>query len=485
MILNKYNIYIVGVLLIFTGLAIILLNDGHNWGGDFALYLAEAEALINGDLKVLFVENSFTVQHSHEYLSPNLYPLGYPIFLFVPMLIFGKMLWVYKLLNIFLLVYLGWRIFQSNNLFMQLPKWALIFGITLFLFRDTLFFQLEIIGPDILFLVLVFECLFAFYLNNLLATAILTLSLLITRDAGLIFWIVFNFYGIFFKNISSLISFILGIILIGFTKDFSANHWDYFLVDINFVKFQENLNRFYLQYIESLIPLNRFKNLFVRCSLLILLIMGLVNNYRNVKCEMGFKKLKEVLASKRFWITISLIVYIMVHLFWKSLALRMFLITELLFIYFIISGLTYFCRTLDELKFQRVFLFSRVFKWFVFLFVVSVAIKHIYRSYSWCYQPNSVFGDKVNNANAVILWNAIKQHTELNAIVVFRKPRVLRYYTKRRSCTRLDNDVLELAEFNPVYRLKVNGLSYAETDNVIFIKIWSDGDYSLEMVKSQ
>ena len=120
-----------------------------------------------------------------------------------------------------------------------------------------------------------------------------------------------------------------------------------------------------------------------------------------------------------------------------------------------------------------------------FLFVVSVISKHIYRSYSWCYQPNSVFGDKVNNASAELIWNAIKHHTEPNAIVVFRKPRVLRYYTKRRSCTRLDDGVLELAELNPVYRLKVKGLGYAETGNAMFIKIWSDGENCLEMVKPQ
>ncbi len=482
---KRFTIYIVIVLMVFTGMAFMLLNEGHNWGGDFALYLEEAEALSKGSLKELFIENSFTVEHSHKYLSPNLYPLGYPIFLLVPVLFFGKSLWVYKVLNIFLLVYLGWRIFRSNILFIQLPKWALIFGIILFLFRDTLFFQLEIIGPDILFLVLVFECLFAFYSNNLLATGILTLALLITRDAGVIFWLLFNFYGLYFKNISSLISFILGIILLVVFKDFAANHWDYFLVGINFATFRENLNLFYLESIESLIPLDRFKNVFVSSSLLILVIMGLSSNYRNDMRKLGFKKLKEVLVSKGFWITISLIVFIIVHLFWKSLALRMFLIIDLFIIYFIMSSLTYLCWTLDKLKFQRVSLFSRVFKCIVFLFVGSVASKHVYRSYSWCYQPNSVFGDKVNNASAVIIWNAIKHHTEPNAIVVFRKPRVLRYYTKRRCCTQLDNGVLKFAEFYPVYRLKVKGLSYAKADNAVFIKIWSDGENSLEMVKPQ
>jgi hypothetical protein len=292
-----------------------------------------------------------------------------------------------------------------------------------------------------------------------------------------------NFYGLYFKNFSSLISFILGILLLVLFKDFAANHWDYFLVGVNFATFQENLNRFYLQYIESLIPLDRFKNVFVRSSLLILVVMGLSSNYRNGIVKLEFKKLKEVLVSKGFWITISLIVFIIVHLFWKSLALRMLIIIDLLFIYFIMSGLAFLCRNINKLKFQRVSLFSRAFKWIVFLFVVSVASKHIYRSYRWCYQSNSVFGDKVNNTSAVLIWNAIKHHTEPNAIVVFRKPRVLRYYTKRRSCARLDNGVLKLAELNPVYRLNVKGLSYAETDNAIFIKIWSDGENSLDRVK--
>jgi hypothetical protein len=55
---------------------------GHWWGDDWALYLRQAEALLDGTPRQVFRENDFTVSTSRGAgFSPTLYPWGFPIVL--------------------------------------------------------------------------------------------------------------------------------------------------------------------------------------------------------------------------------------------------------------------------------------------------------------------------------------------------------------------------------------------------------------------
>ena len=57
------------------------LTTGHDWGGDFALYLNQAQALNQGELSALYQSNHFTVEKSDRLIGPYLYPMGYPLLL--------------------------------------------------------------------------------------------------------------------------------------------------------------------------------------------------------------------------------------------------------------------------------------------------------------------------------------------------------------------------------------------------------------------
>ncbi len=55
------------------------LTRGHNWGDDFALYLAQAASLLDGSAETLIQRNAFTVENSTIDLRPVVYPWGYPL----------------------------------------------------------------------------------------------------------------------------------------------------------------------------------------------------------------------------------------------------------------------------------------------------------------------------------------------------------------------------------------------------------------------
>ena len=57
-------------------------RPGHWWGDDWALYLRQAQSLIDGNPGQVIAENKFTVESSRgATFSPPLYPWGFPIML--------------------------------------------------------------------------------------------------------------------------------------------------------------------------------------------------------------------------------------------------------------------------------------------------------------------------------------------------------------------------------------------------------------------
>lgn len=60
----------------------ITVNDFHDWGGDFSLYIHQAKALLDGKVKEIYEVNKFGVENSsYSFYSPVIYPWGWPILL--------------------------------------------------------------------------------------------------------------------------------------------------------------------------------------------------------------------------------------------------------------------------------------------------------------------------------------------------------------------------------------------------------------------
>lgn len=67
----------------------MVLNDGHDWRGDFAMYVSQGQAILDGSIQELYVMNIYSMDHSETVLGPYLYPFGFPLLLTPVLGLFG------------------------------------------------------------------------------------------------------------------------------------------------------------------------------------------------------------------------------------------------------------------------------------------------------------------------------------------------------------------------------------------------------------
>lgn len=87
--LSKKASYLILLIILLTAglLAFFALEQGHDWGGDFALYLRQAQSLLDGTGEELLAFNSYAMNNSTQgtgsnpQIGPHLYPWGFPILL--------------------------------------------------------------------------------------------------------------------------------------------------------------------------------------------------------------------------------------------------------------------------------------------------------------------------------------------------------------------------------------------------------------------
>lgn len=75
----------IGIAAILVGLVMLyrsFLEQGHDWGDDFSLYINQARALVRGDVAQVVSDTRFILQNSGtDTFSPYVYPWGLPILL--------------------------------------------------------------------------------------------------------------------------------------------------------------------------------------------------------------------------------------------------------------------------------------------------------------------------------------------------------------------------------------------------------------------
>lgn len=174
------------------------IDDGHEWGDDFALYLSMSKSLLAGNPQTISVDNSWMMQHSSGLIGPDLYPWGYPVFLSVFTFFSGESLVIAKFFQWLFLAILG--LFLSHQILRysgfsrnQSSYWFLIL---LMLFHPKLLLFANRFNSDLFFLVLVYTYWVVFYArqsaDNIKTRSLYTwaLGLIIfsatqTRDVGL------------------------------------------------------------------------------------------------------------------------------------------------------------------------------------------------------------------------------------------------------------------------------------------------------------
>ena len=84
-----YKIGLVLAMLVYLGLTCSYIDNGHNWGGDFALYISQSKALLVGQTDQLYLASKSSCEHSYYRMNPDLYPPGFPVLLAPVYALFG------------------------------------------------------------------------------------------------------------------------------------------------------------------------------------------------------------------------------------------------------------------------------------------------------------------------------------------------------------------------------------------------------------
>ena len=100
-----YYIILLAIILSVFLINSISFKEGHNWGGDFPLYIAQAKSLNDGTIDKLVENSTFRYEKSDSVLlSPKLYPWGFPILLTPIYHLFGFNIFAMKFfVNLFFL----------------------------------------------------------------------------------------------------------------------------------------------------------------------------------------------------------------------------------------------------------------------------------------------------------------------------------------------------------------------------------------------
>jgi len=65
------------------------INNGHDWGSDFAGYITQAQSITTGTIKDFIIQNRFIIQNSFRTMGPVAYPWGFPLLLAPIYAVFG------------------------------------------------------------------------------------------------------------------------------------------------------------------------------------------------------------------------------------------------------------------------------------------------------------------------------------------------------------------------------------------------------------
>ena len=111
------------IFFILLGTACLLswygLTKDHDWGGDFSAYIMQAQSILKGNPSAFIQSNRFTIEESTYPIGPIAYPWGFPVLLVPFYAFFGLNMMALKSLNIicFLMflasLWMGFRRYHS------------------------------------------------------------------------------------------------------------------------------------------------------------------------------------------------------------------------------------------------------------------------------------------------------------------------------------------------------------------------------------
>ncbi|BDD10353.1 hypothetical protein FUAX_27850 [Fulvitalea axinellae] len=138
------------LLLLSVLFAVLVIDGGHNWGGDFALYIMQAEALLDGSTEVLREVNGFSMRASDFPNGPDLYPIGLPLMLLPVVASFGRDYLMMKVVLVLSMFFSGWATYKLFEKRVERKVWAFLVAV-LVAFNFNTLYMVDVINSDIPF----------------------------------------------------------------------------------------------------------------------------------------------------------------------------------------------------------------------------------------------------------------------------------------------------------------------------------------------
>ena len=105
------------IMAISSVMIVCSIKDGHDWGDDFSLYIAQAKSIINLSINELYSLNKYSMQNSEGLIGPYLYPFGFPLLLSPAYYFFGMNFFLMKgICGLFLVlsIPMTYRLFKNR-----------------------------------------------------------------------------------------------------------------------------------------------------------------------------------------------------------------------------------------------------------------------------------------------------------------------------------------------------------------------------------
>jgi hypothetical protein len=400
-------------------LGLFCIDSGHNWSDDFALYISQTQALLEGNTEDLLKANYFAMEHSYAHVGPYLYPSGFPILLMPIYAIFGLNFWVLKVYCLLFFVAsipLIYRISKqlgcSSNQALSLTL-LVAFNYHFIRFSDHILSDL----PFLFFSLLTYHQIQKQHYKNLLQAFLLGALIFFTykiRDIGIVLLpclFVYQYLDYkqgkkpsFFIALLPYFTFIIaGIISWFFTPSVPNKH----LSLLAETSFEIILNNVY--YYALLIG-----NYFIIFRGIPLGIQVLISSVFVGLTLFGIYKKGRQQPALLVYLSATMGIY----LIWISFQGMRFLFSIFPFlVYFILEGI----KGLPiSLKLQRFLVLG--------LILSSLAQSLFISYYYWNTNTNEAYAPEMQQ-----IYQYIQEETYKDALIVFQKPRALRLFTNRNS----------------------------------------------------
>jgi 4-amino-4-deoxy-L-arabinose transferase-like glycosyltransferase len=390
------------------------MQPGHNWGGDFALYIEQSIALSTGFLDDLYEQNKFAMEHSQYAIGPFLYPIGFPIILSPFVAIFGLDFILLKYV-VFLFFLGSFVLFSNFARQFTTNTWLILIASALYFLHPSSLTYVDNILSDFPYLFFtLLALLFYFKPRNTKNSLYLGLALFFSytiRDFGLLLFLAFLLTDIIknntLKGLKSFswmlpyLIFVLGFIFLkGLLPDGNKNHWILLIDSLHFFMILEN----YFYYLQLLQEFLYLPSNYLLIPIFMIIIIGILASFK-----------------KSLPVIIYLVFFGLILLLWPAKQGIRFLLPILPFLLlFTVIGIhtiVKFCKPILVKPLTISFIGIFCFNLYFFILEINDAVKH-----------NS---NAVDTVLAHELYSFVQNEISEELVIAFEKPRVLRLFTKR------------------------------------------------------